>query len=120
MKNVVFYNANTGAITGSSSCQDEVLVVETRPYIEVSVFDPQYPQTHWVSNGALANCSALSLTWDNTAKTLSGLPNPSVVRVDYTPYTVTDGVAEFAGMTGNCVLRVESVGYLRTEMSVTL
>ncbi|RQS39781.1 hypothetical protein DIE01_16350 [Burkholderia sp. Bp8990] len=47
------------------------------------------PEAYWVSNGALTARPANPAVLNGTI--LTGLPNPSTVTINGTPYTVTDG-----------------------------
>jgi len=83
--------------------------------------------THYVSEGVIAERTALSASWDNTTVAadgtseivLSGLPVPCTVYIDGNAVLVEDGSLEFsADAPGDYNVRVDEVAHLEQEWTV--
>ena len=83
--------------------------------------------THYVSDGVIAERTAMSASWDSTTVTadgtseivLSGLPEPCEVYIDGNAVSVNDGSLEFStGSPGDYTVRVDEVAFLEEEWTV--
>ena len=84
--------------------------------------------THYVSEGVIAERTALSASWDSTTVVadgaseivLSGLPVPCSVYIDGNAVLVEDGSLEFsADAPGDYNVRVDEVAHLEQEWTVS-
>jgi hypothetical protein len=126
MKHYLSFDTTTGRITNAFTVAQAVPSVPG--LVEVSEAQLAEVESGYIVDGTVTprptnptTPSGLSVVADGTDLfTLSGLPNPSTVLVDGTPYEVTDGVFEVSfDLPGSYRVQVEAFPYLPVEYEVT-
>lgn len=100
-----------------------------KPHVAVPddlVSDPanpvhRLPSSHYVAAGVITACATAGPTWDPASQTLSGLPTVCTIRIDGSPYDVSDGEAVFGTLvSGTYQIDVVAAGYLPLTLTVTV
>jgi len=116
--NVVFtlYKLATGEMDAVITCQEETVNLNT-PTGFGRVDGAWDAQKYYVLNGVATAKTPMSPVV--TGSTISNLPIPCTVLVDFVTYTVDDGVFEFSSpLPGPYKCIISAVPYLTTEVTL--
>lgn len=129
MEFFIVYDPATGKIYSHGYCPPDQVAIQAQPPHEVIVVEDGDTDfdLHYVVEGERAARPAFPVDFDKTeiladdtdVATMSGLPQPCVVKVDGEEYIVSDGVLEISSpMPATYVVEIDHWPYLpyRTEI----
>lgn len=120
------YDVASGEITRIGTCREDDLALQGT--IIAPVGDFVRDSTHYVSAGVVTPKTASAAIIDKTTivadgvdtATISGLPNPSLLDVNGSEVTVTDGTLELTtSLPGSYVIRLRNPAHFEMKWKVT-
>ena len=123
----VVYDTTTGYIKKWGTCQAENINTKGTGVNEAVLQVPGSGRDHYVLNGQLTNKTTISATWDKQliqadgidTATLSNLPDPVTLSIDFVPTEIVGGVLEFtASDPGTYHIWLDVPEYFREEWEI--